>query len=290
MRILVTGGAGFIGTHLVEKLKKDQHEVMVVDRKLGQDITDLKSLRLIFKTNRFNSVVHLAAETGVRQSWQDADKYIKTNIVGTHNLWRLMGEFGVRQIIFASSSSVYGKRGGGRGWLETDLPAPVSPYAATKVAGEALCQVYAKETGIKTTVLRFFTVYGPGNRQDMAAFTFTRDILAGVSINLFGKNTKRDLTFIDDIIDGIVRAIVLPFDYEVINLGNSQPVKIIQLIEEIEKTAGKKAKINRESLPAGDVPVTFANIDKAKRLLSWQPQTSLKIGVEKLVEWYKLRS
>ena len=289
MRILVTGGAGFIGTHLVEKLKKDQHEVMVVDRKLGQDITDLKSLRLIFKTNRFNSVVHLAAETGVRQSWQDADKYIKTNIVGTHNLWRLMGEFGVRQIIFASSSSIYGKRGGRRGFLETDLPAPVSPYAATKVAGEALCQVYAKETGIKTTVLRFFTVYGPGNRQDMAAFNFTRDILAQKPINLFGYNTKRDFTFVDDIIDGILGAIVRPFDYEVINLGSSRPVKVIELIREIEKTAGKKAKINRGGLPAGDVPVTFANIDKAKKLLGWQPHTSLKAGVEKLVEWYKLR-
>ena len=148
---------------------------------------------------------------------------------------------------------------------------------------------FAKETGIKTTVLRFFTVYGPGNRQDMAAFNFTRDILAQKPINLFGYNTKRDFTFVDDIIDGILGAIVRPFDYEVINLGSSRPVKVIELIREIEKTAGKKAKINRGGLPAGDVPVTFANIDKAKKLLGWQPHTSLKAGVEKLVEWYKLR-
>ena len=284
----MTGGQGFIGTHLVKRLRKDKHQVTVVDRKQGQDITNFRQLKRVFKAGKFDTIVHLAAETGVRPSWQIPDKYIKTNVIGTHNLLKLAAEFNVKQLVFASSSSVYGKRSGNRGFAETDLLSPISPYAATKVAGEALCQAYAQEQGMKTTVLRFFTVYGPRNRKDMAAFTFTRDILAGRQIKLFGENIKRDFTFIDDIVDGIVRAIKKPFDWEVINLGNSRPVKVTQLIREIERAAGKKAKVKLEALPAGDVPVTFANIDKAKKLLGWQPKTGLEEGVEKLVNWYMI--
>lgn len=309
-KILVTGGAGFIGSHLCERLVHEGYTVVAVDclsdyydpaikkrniRNLlhnkafvfcKTDIRDDAGLRKIFSRYTIDKVVHLASEVGVRPSVERPVDYISTNVLGTQTLLELVRDFSVKQFIFGSSSSVYGKRSGNEGFGETDPLSPISPYAATKIAAEQLCSVYATTYNIPTTVLRFFTVYGPRNRPDMACFTFTDAIAQGKPINLFGKNVRRDFTFIDDVVSGIMCALKTPFSWEIINLGNSNPALISTLVENIEFTLEKKARITWSSLPPTDVPVTFATIDKAKKLLGWQPKIGLQQGVEELVRWY----
>ncbi len=307
--ILVTGGAGFIGSHLARKLLALGSTVVVVDNLNNyydpaikkQNLSSLKQpdfhfyqldlrfrdkLCQVFSRYKFSSVVHLAGEVGVRPSINRPADYITANIWGTYHVLELIKEFHVPQLVFGSSSSVYGNRSGKRGFLETDLPSPVSPYAATKLSAEALCQAYAKIYGIKTTVLRFFTVYGPNNRPDMACYKFTDSIEKDRAIILYGKDTRRDFTYIDDIVAGIIKAIKRPYDFELINLGNSKPEKITLLVRLIEQNLGKKAKFIYHPLPLGDVPQTFANIDKAKKLLNWQPATSFEQGIYQLTSWY----
>lgn len=283
--ILVTGGKGFIGGHLVKRLKKERAKVVVVDRKSGVDINS-KKLENIFKENKFNCVVHLAAEVGVRDSFKRFEEYMYTNAVGTYMLLKQVKKYGVKQFVFASSSSVYGKRKGRKGFKETDKLSPISPYAYTKQVAEQVCQVSLKKTGVKLTVLRFFTVYGPNNRQDMAVFKFIDAIAQGRQIEIYGHNTKRDFTYVDDIVEAIVKVIKKPLKNEVINLGNCQPITILKLVKTIEKYLGKKAKIKKMPLPQGDVPVTFANISKAKRLLGWHPETDIETGIKDVVGWY----
>lgn len=290
MKILVTGGRGFIGSYLVKRLEQDGHEVVVVDIKDKHpvDITDFNQLKRAFKEHKFEAVVHLAAQAGVRRSFEEPELYERTNVLGTINLLECLREVPKTRLILASSSSVYGNSQ--QIPFREDDPAlsPLSIYAATKRAAELACQVYARNYGIKTTVLRLFTVYGPNNRRDMAAFTFTRDILAGKTISLFGKETSRDFTYVEDIVEGIVGAINKPFKFEIINLGNAAPVTVQQLIKEIEAATGKKAKVNLGRLPAADPQKTWADITRAKRFLGWQPKTNLKQGVANLVNWFKL--
>lgn len=288
MRILVTGGAGFIGSHLVEKLLAEKYQVSVFDKKQGQDVTDFKQLKQVFSDNKFDVVVHLAAQAGVRRSFAEPELYERTNVLGTINLLECLREAPKTRLIFTSSSSVYGNSQQIPFREDDPVLEPLSVYAVTKLAAELACRVYARNYDIKTTVLRLFTVYGPNNRRDMAAFTFTRDIISGKPIKLFGKETSRDFTYVEDIVDGIMRAINRPMAYEIINLGNAAPVTVRQLIKEIEAATGKKAKVSLGQLPMADPQKTRADITKAKRLLGWQPKINLKQGVANLVNWFKL--
>lgn len=288
MKVLVTGGMGFIGSHLTDRLIQGKHQVVVFDEKQGQDINDFSQLKRVFDQHNFDVVAHLAAKAGVRQSFAQPQLYFQTNVGGTLNLLECLKQSPQIRLVFTSSSSVYGNNAAVPfKETETNL-VPVSPYAASKLAAELACRIYAEQYGIKTTILRLFTVYGPRNRPDMAAFTFTRDIMAGRPIKLFGQETERDFTYVDDIVAGIVKAIKKPFGLATINLGNSAPIPIRRFISLIEAVAGKKAKIETTGLPAGDVVRTWADVTQAKQLLGWQPQMSIATGVAKLVNWFKL--
>lgn len=317
MLILLTGCAGFIGSHTTHALLKNGYNVIGIDnlndfynpewkkQNLSKfnneanftfhclDITDQKAVAEIFsqaqETGRpISKIVHLAARAGVRPSIKDPLLYEEVNVKGTLNLLELARLFKVPQFVFASSSSVYGNQAKVP-FSETDpVNEPVSPYAATKKAGEMLCYTYAHLHGIKTTCLRFFTVYGPAGRPDMAPYLFTEAILKGKTINKFGDGTtRRDYTYIDDIVQGIVSAVKKPFDFEVFNLGNNTPVTLNEFIAMLEEVAGKKAKVKQMPMQAGDVKQTYADIEKAKKLLGFEPKTEFKEGLTKFVEWFK---
>ena len=310
-KVLVTGGAGFIGSHLVDRLMdRGEHVVVVVDNfnrfyspkiksaniasHLKQnnfflhklDIRDQNGLKEVFSKYRFDCVVHLAAMAGVRPSIEKPILYADVNLLGTINLLEQIRHFSVKRMVFASSSSVYGERSGP--FRESDsTDEQVSPYGATKKAGELLCHTWAHLYGVQTTILRLFTVYGPRNRPDMACFKFLEALMKGRPIMRFGTGeTGRDYTYIDDVIDGLVAAIDTPFNWEIINLGNSSPVKLNDLIKTIETVTGKKANINELPLQPGDVKLTFANISKARRLLSYSPTVTIKEGIDRLFSWY----
>lgn len=308
-KILVTGNAGFIGSNLTKKLLQLNYQVAGIDnfnnyynpqikekniaefiqlanfQQFRTDILDFPALTQIFKTFQPEIVIHLAARAGVRPSLLNPELYHQVNVDGTENLLKLAKKYPVKQFIFASSSSVYGNQTK-IPFSETDkLAKPVSPYAETKIEGEKLCQRY----NFPITVLRFFTVYGPCGRPDMAPYLFTEAILKGKPITRYGDgSTSRDYTYVDDIISGITAAIDKPLTYEIINLGNNQPITLNKFIETIEALTGKKAKIVEKPRHPADVPQTFADISKAKKLLNWQPQTDLKTGLSKFLEWFKL--
>ena len=290
MKILVTGGRGFIGSHLVERLEQEKQNVVVADLKDKQpvDITQFEQLKRLFEKNKFAVVVHLAAQTGIRRSFAEPELYERANVLGTINVLECLRKSPETRLVFASSSSVYGDSKVIPFREDDPILAPLSVYAATKRAAELACQIYARHYGIRITILRLFTVYGPNNRRDMAAFTFTRDILDGKPIRLFGEDTRRDFTYVGDIVAGIRRAMEKSVNFEVINLGNSTPVSVRKFIGLIERYAAKKARIIKDKLQPGEAGVTYADITKAKRLLDWQPTTSLEQGVEKLVNWFKL--
>ena len=316
--ILITGGAGFIGSHLVDQLLSEgEWRVSVVDdfndfydpgikranvsrheknpnyRLFEADIRDQTALKRIFAENDFTCIVHLAARAGVRPSLDLPQLYAETNINGTLNLLQLAREHGIRQFVFGSSSSVYG--------ISAKLPfseddpvrQPISPYAATKGAGELLCHTYAHLYGIRSVCLRFFTVYGPRQRPDLAIHKFARLISEGKPIPVFGDGTtRRDYTFIDDIIAGVRASIDYVGDseksgYEVINLGESRTVELRELISILEKELGMKAVIDRQPLQPGDVPQTYADISKARELLGYNPRTQIEEGIKRFVEWFR---
>jgi UDP-glucuronate 4-epimerase len=313
---LVTGGAGFIGSHLVERLLKDDAwRVTVLDdfndfydpalkranvaphlkrddyNLVEADIRDRAALERVFDAARFDCVVHLAARAGVRPSLVEPMLYAETNINGTLNLLEMAREHGVRQFVFGSSSSVYGENEKVPFAEDDPIFKPISPYAATKAAGELLCHTYTHLHGVRSVCLRFFTVYGARQRPDLAIHKFARLISEGRPIPVFGDGTtRRDYTYVDDIIAGVRSAMdYAASDYEVINLGESRTVELRELIALLEKELGRAALVDRQPLQPGDVPQTFADIGKARRLLGYDPQTDIGEGIRRFVEWFRSR-
>jgi UDP-glucuronate 4-epimerase len=316
--ILITGGAGFIGSHLVDHLlSENEWAVTVVDdfndfydpaikhenanraasdpnyRLVEADIRDKHALAPVFDNANFECIVHLAARAGVRPSLEQPELYAETNINGTLNLLELARSHGIRQFVFGSSSSVYGINAKVPFSEDDPIRQPISPYAATKGAGELLCHTYTHLYGIRCVCLRFFTVYGPRQRPDLAIHKFARLISEGKPIPVFGDGTtRRDYTFVDDIIAGVRASIdyVSDYgksDYEVINLGESRTVELRELISLIEKELDQHAVIDRRPLQPGDVPQTFADISKARALLGYNPQTQIEEGIKRFVEWFR---
>lgn len=314
---LVTGAAGFIGSHLTRHLLSLGATVIGVDdfndfydpaikaanvhpfennphfRLYKQDIREFIGLRDIFEAHggalKSGGIVHLAARAGVRPSLKEPRLYLETNVTGTLNLAELAREFGVRKFVFASSSSVYGDSPERVPFREDqDISRPISPYASTKAMGESLLHTYSHLYELQVVALRFFTVYGPGQRPDLAIHKFTRLIDEGRPIPVFGDgSTRRDYTYIDDIIQGVLGAVAYEATpYEIFNLGESQTTELSTLIQLIEQALGKAAVIDRQPLQPGDVSVTYADIAKARQLLGYNPQTQIPEGIPRFVDWY----
>ena len=309
---LVTGGAGFIGSHLVDRLLADGWRVTALDSfdpfyapavkrqnlagalasdrftLVEADLRDADALGRALAAD-YDVVFHLAARAGVRPSIEDPLAYQDVNVRGTQLLLELCRARGIRQFVFASSSSVYGVNPNVP-WREEDhVLLPISPYASTKVSGELLGHVYSHLFGIRFVALRFFTVYGPRQRPDLAIHKFTARVLRGETIPVFGDgSTSRDYTFVDDTVDGIVAAgDYAASAYEVINLGNNATVSLAALIATIERATGREARIERLPEQPGDVPRTWASIEKAGRLLGYAPRTGIDEGVARFVDWYR---
>lgn len=315
--ILVTGGAGFIGSHLVERLlDAGQHQLTVVDnfndfydpqikranlathrqrhnfQLVEADIANPQAMNALFAENRFDSVVHLAARAGVRPSLINPLAYEDTNVRGTYALLEAARLNGVERFVFGSSSSVYGINARVPFSEDDPIAQPISPYAATKIAGEAACHAYSHLYGMQIVCLRFFTVYGARQRPDLAIHKFARLITEERPIPVFGDGTtRRDYTYVDDILSGVLAAMAYDKSkFEIINLGESQTVELRYLIELIEQALGKRAIIDWQPLQQGDVPITYANIEKARGLLGYNPQTKIEAGIEKFVEWFRRTS
>ena len=309
--VLITGGAGFIGSHLSERLLKEGFRVVCLDNfdtfydpkikrenitpltkhdnflLIEGDIRDLEFLENIFIRERIDSVVHIAARAGVRPSIKDPLLYYDVNVRGTTNLLEMAKGYRIKKFIFASSSSVYGENKNIPFSEDDNVDYPISPYAATKKAGELICYTYHHLYNIPVVCLRFFTVYGPRQRPEMAIHKFTRLIYEGKAIPVYGDGTsKRDYTYIDDIIEGVAASLRKELSYEIINLGESKTVGLSELISLIEKNLKRKAIIEWLSPQPGDVPITYANIEKARRLLEYNPNIDIKEGVRRFSEWF----
>ena len=252
------------------------------------DIRNSTMLRALFESRSFEAVIHLAARAGVRPSLLQPQLYTEVNVLGTQLLLELSREFCVPKFIFGSSSSVYGINQKSP-FAEADpIFKPISPYAATKLAGEAFCHVYHHLYGIDAICLRFFTVYGPRQRPDLAIHKFTGAILRGDPVELYGDgHTQRDYTFVDDIVRGIVAALNIPAGFEIINLGGSEAVSLRELVKLIEQAVGRPATIRWLPAQPGDVPLTHADISKAKRLLGYAPEVSINQGIPRFVDWFR---
>jgi UDP-glucuronate 4-epimerase len=310
--VLVTGGAGFIGSHLVEALLETGREVVVLDNfddfylpglkrrnlqpLLGRrgfaleegDIRDEARVEKIFDAHPISVMVHLAARAGVRPSILKPVLYSDNNLTGTAVLLEACRRHGIGNLIFGSSSSVYGNNVKLPFSEKDDVDRPISPYAATKRAGELMCATYHELYRLNVFALRFFTVYGPRQRPEMAIHKFTRLIDRGLPLTRFGDgSTRRDYTYITDIINGVMRAIERVQGFEIINLGGSQTTGLSDLIELVEQNLGKKAIIEGEPVQPGDVVATYADVEKARRLLGYEPRVSVQDGIERFVEWYK---
>ena len=252
------------------------------------DITDAQKMQEVLSQTRPDLMLHLAARAGVRPSIEDPELYYKVNVEGSVNLLEACRKNGVKRVVLASSSSVYGEQKKIPFSEDDNTENPISPYAATKRGLETIAYMYSQVYGFKITCLRFFTVYGPAGRPDMAPFLFTKWINEGKELTRFGDgSSKRDYTFIGDIVSGILAACDKPFDYEVINLGNNKPEKLSTLISTIEDQLGKQAKIKEYPSQPGDVPLTYADISKAKEKLGYDPKTSLKEGIKHFIHWYQ---
>jgi len=322
--ILVTGGAGFIGSNLCDYLLKNYNKIIIIDNfndfydpkikrnntsaiknlmkihniphtnliiKEG-DLRDISFLRSVFAGYHIDVIVHLAAMAGVRPSIIDPTLYNEVNTLGTLNLLELCNKFAITKFIFASSSSVYGNSVK-LPFAETDsVDLPISPYAATKKSGELLCHVYSHLYGVNIACLRFFTVYGPRQRPDLAIYKFTKAILEGKEITIFGDGTtQRDYTYISDIVQGIDKAITWAstgtHKYEIFNLGESSTIMLSYMLQKLEYEIGTKANIKYLPMQPGDVTITYADISKSKLILGYNPLTNFDYGIEKFVKWFR---
>ena len=314
MTILITGGAGFIGSHLVERLLKQGKKIVVIDNfndfylpsykrenissaiqnsnltLYETNICDVVACQKIFEKHHIEKVIHLAAYAGVRPSIERPLLYEEANCKGTMSMLELSRIFKVKQFIFGSSSSVYGNNKKVPFSEDDPVNEPISPYAATKRAGEVFCYNYHHLYNISILCLRFFTVYGPRQRPDLAIRKFTELIDRNQPIAMYGDGTtQRDYTFISDIIDGVASALDKQFGFEIINLGDSKPIQLTTLIKLIEQELGEKAQINRLPEQPGDVQRTYADIIKAERILKYQPKVSIEQGVRLFVAWHRER-
>lgn len=330
-KVLVTGAAGFIGFHLVRKLSSENYEIIGLDnlneyydaklkydrlKELGislnkenktnspvksntlpnfsfirMDITDMDALNSLFSNEKFEIVIHLAAQAGVRYSIEAPEVYIQSNIIGFFNVLECSKKFNAEHLIYASSSSVYGNNDKVP-FAETDnVDFPVSMYAATKKSNELMAHTFSHIHKLPTTGLRFFTVYGPWGRPDMAAYLFTKSILEGKPIKVFNQgNLYRDFTYVDDIIDGIKKLIVSGPDkngYALYNIGNNKPVHLLNFISAIEKYSGKEAIKELHPMQPGDVYKTFADIDAISEAVGYKPSTDIEEGIKHYVKWFK---
>ncbi len=312
MNFLVTGGAGFIGSHVCERLLHDGHRVWAFDdlndfydpqikrrtladiQSLGKpftfvhgDLTDVGAINALFADTKFDQVIHLAARAGVRPSLEQPALYQRVNVEGTVNLLEAARKNGVKKLTIASSSSVYGVNAKVPFSESDPIFSAISPYAASKLACEALGHTYHHIYGMDIAMLRFFTVYGPRQRPDLAIHKFTRLIDSGKPIPVFGDgSTARDHTFVSDILEGVMACTQKEFGFEIFNLGESQVIRLDQLIALIESALGKKASINRLPLQPGDVPITYADIAKARQMLGYQPQVKAEKGIPLFIDWF----
>ncbi len=311
MKVLVTGGAGFIGSNLANKLLERGDQVVIIDNfndyydpkvkrdriktilkgkkfKLYKgDIRDVKLLERIFKTEKLDKVVHLAAMAGVRYAIENPLIYADVNVLGTTNLLQLAAKYKLKNFVYASSSSVYGNNKK-LPFSETDpVDTPISPYAATKKATELMAHVFSHVHGLPTTGLRFFTVYGPWGRPDMALFKFTKNILAGLPIDVYNHGKmSRNFTYVDDIVSGTITVLDANLPCGVMNIGGDKEETLLRYIEVLEKCLGKKAQMNMMPMQPGDVPSTVADIKKLRKL-GWKPTTRIEKGIANFVEWYR---
>ncbi|MFN3551231.1 MAG: NAD-dependent epimerase [Endomicrobiia bacterium] len=330
MKILVTGVAGFIGFHLAKRLLSENEEVIGVDNlssyydvnlKLARlkqienyknfkfvklDLKDTKDVFNLFEEERFDYILHMAAQAGVRYSLKNPYQYIDSNILATVNLYEAIRKFPVKHFVLASTSSVYGANKNIPFSVHHNVDHPISLYAATKKSAELVSHYYSAIFDIPTTVLRFFTVYGPWGRPDMALFIFTKNILEDKPIDVYNYGKmKRDFTYIDDIVEGVIRVMKkIPFrnpdwdaknpdpatsfaPYKIYNIGNNQPVELLKFIEILEECLGKKAKKNFLPLQPGDVVETYADIEDLIKDIGFKPSTRIEVGIKKFVEWYR---
>ncbi len=311
MRILLTGAAGFIGWKTAELFLREGHQVLGVDNLndyydpnlkryrleglkkeenfsfVQGDVEDRDHMDALFKRFQPDAVVNLAARAGVRASLKDPFVYMSTNAVGTLNLLELCKKYSVEKFVLASTSSIYA---GQPTPFREDLPVnePISPYAASKKAAEVMCYTYHYLYGIDVSVVRYFTVYGPAGRPDMSCFIFIKRILQGRPITVYGDgNQERDFTYVDDIARGTLLATYKRVGYQIINLGNNKPHRLMEMIELIEKYTEKEAEIEYKPFHKADLKKTWADIEKAKRLLGWTPTVELEEGIKRTVEWFK---
>ncbi len=312
MTTFVTGSAGFIGFHVAEQLLKDGEKVIGIDnlndyysQKLKKDrnsilkdyndytfyhndLCEYEKIEKIFEENDIERICHLAAQAGVRHSIEDPHAYQKSNLEGFTNILEIARHNDVDNLVYASSSSVYGGNENIPYQVGDDVMTPISYYAATKVANEAMAHSYSHLYDLPTTGLRFFTVYGPWGRPDMALFKFTDRIVDGEEIDVYNYgDMKRDFTYIDDIVDGVISCLNNPFDYEIFNLGNNTPVKLLDFIQILEEKLGMDAQKNMMPMQPGDMKITYADISKSQEKLDYRPETGIEKGIEKFVDWYK---
>ncbi len=311
MKILITGGAGFIGSHVTESLLKRGDKVVCIDnfndyyspeqkknnvkgfekhksyKLFNSDILNYPEMESIFLEEEPDKVIHLAAKVGVRPSLKNPISYVDNNVKGTLHILKLTQQLEAKKLVFASSSSVYGANTKVPFSEEDPTDRPLNPYGATKKAGELLCYSYHSMHNMSISCLRFFTVYGERGRPDMAPLKFTRLISEGKEIEVYGNGkTKRDYTYVGDIVQGVMAALDIQLGFETINLGNSNAIELRHLIATIEKEVGKKAKIKQMPMQKGDMVETYADISKAKKLLGFMPKTNIEEGIKRLVKWH----
>jgi UDP-glucuronate 4-epimerase len=311
-KILVTGGAGFIGSHLCESLLRRGNQVTIADnfdpfysadlkkanleeiRRAGSfdffpvDIRETARLREAFEAARPHAVIHLAARAGVRPSMLEPAVYVSTNVDGTVNLLELSRQFGVEKFIFASSSSVYGKFNRVPFSESDPVSKPLSVYAATKAAGEALCFAYSQLYPMSVISIRIFTAFGPRQRPDLAIRKFAQLIEDGHDVPIYGDGSmSRDYTYVTDVVEGLARALDVSEQYEVFNLGNSRPVRVSEMVDRLERALGKRANRKYLPAPAGEMPATLADLTKSRARLGYDPKVSFEEGIRMFVDWFR---